>query len=449
MLAEYTLPILMVIALLTGIFSGYPVAFLLAGIGVVFAFIGDIPTLFLGTVGSRIYGGVIENWLLIAIPLFVYMGLMLERSGVARNLLLTLQRLFGRVRGGLAVSVAVLGVVMAASTGIIGASVVMLGLLALPVMTSQGYRSEMAYGVVAASGTLGILIPPSIMLVLMGSILQVSVGDLFKAALFPGLILGGLYIVYLLGMARARPDWAPLPEPDDDTAAPTPLAIALLRDLVGPTLLIVAVLGSIMAGIATPTEAAAIGAAGASLLAVFLRQLDLATVREVARDTSRTSAMILFVVIGATCFSVVFKRLGGDYLIEDLVSGTGLGAYALLFLIMGLIFVLGFFLEWIEISYVVLPLLLPVLERLDFGLALSGQAIVIWFAVLVAINLQTSFLTPPFGYALFYLKGITNGEVAITTIYRSIIPFVLLQLAGLALCIAFPSVVLWLPGLMP
>ncbi|MDY6842150.1 MAG: TRAP transporter large permease subunit, partial [Pseudomonadota bacterium] len=263
MLDEYGLAIAMVVALLLGIFSGYPVAFLLGGLGIVFAFIGDIPLPFLGTVSSRIFGGVIENWLLIAIPLFVFMGLMLEKSGVARNLLLTLQRLFGRVRGGLAISVALLGIVMAASTGIIGASVVMLGLLALPVMTRQGYKPEIAYGVVAASGTLGILIPPSIMLVLMGSIMNLSVGALFKAALIPGLLLGGLYALYLLTIAHIKPEWAPLAEEGGEahlTEAHSPLVIALFRDLAGPVVLIVAVLGSIMAGVATPTEAAAIGA---------------------------------------------------------------------------------------------------------------------------------------------------------------------------------------------
>ncbi|MBV0933127.1 TRAP transporter large permease [Marinobacterium weihaiense] len=450
MLDEYGLAIAMVVALLVGIFSGYPVAFLLGGLGIVFAFIGDIPLPFLGTVGSRIFGGVIENWLLIAIPLFVFMGLMLERSGVAKNLLLTLQRLFGNVRGGLAVSVALLGVVMAASTGIIGASVVMLGLLALPVMLKQGYKAEMAYGVVAASGTLGILIPPSIMLVLMGSIMQISVGDLFKAALIPGLMLGALYTLYLLLAARLRPDWAPLASEGgaaEEAEAQAPLALALLRDLLGPVVLITAVLGSIMAGIATPTEAAAIGAAGAMLLALFLKQLNVQALREVCRSTSKTSAMILFVVIGATCFSVVFKRLGGADMIEEMITGTGLGPYGLLLLLMGLIFLLGFFLEWIEISFVILPLLLPVVNGLDFGGQLYGEAVLVWFAILVAINLQTSFLTPPFGYALFYLKGITRGSVSIGTIYKSIIPFVLLQLTGLILCILFPSIVLWLPGL--
>ncbi|MEX1056097.1 MAG: TRAP transporter large permease subunit, partial [Natronospirillum sp.] len=437
MFGEYLLPLLMILSLLLGIFTGYPVAFLLGGIGILFALIGDVPQPFLGIVGSRIFGGVIENWLFIAIPLFVFMGLMLEKSGVARRLLLTLQRVFGRVHGGLAISVALLGIVMAASTGIIGASVVMLGLLGLPVMLKQGYKPEMATGIVAASGTLGILIPPSIMLVLMGSILQISVGSLFKAALVPGVMLGFLYIGYLLLVGKIRPDWMPLPDTNSLDHDKTPLGLALLRDLVGPVTLIVAVLGSIMAGIATPTEAAAIGAAGAMVLALAGNNFNYQNLREVTYDTSKTTAMILFIVVGAAAFSAIFKRLGGDYMILEFVDGTGLGPYGLLIMMMVLIFLLGFFLEWIEISYVILPLLLPVITLMDFGMGLSQQAFLVWFAILVAINLQTSFLTPPFGYALFYLKGITNGQVPITTIYRSVIPFVLLQLTALILCILF------------
>lgn len=446
MFIEYMLPILMVVCLLLGIFTGYPVAFVLGGLSIIFALVGDIPLPYLGMMGSRIFGGVVENWLYIAIPLFVFMGLMLEKSGVASRLLLTLQRLFGQVRGGLAISVALLGVVMAASTGIVGASVVMLGMLALPVMFKQNYKEEMALGVVAASGTLGILIPPSIMLVLMGSIMQVSVGDLFKGALIPGLMLGALYVAYLLFMGWLKPEWMPLADPDDLDTDTTPLALALLRDLVGPVFLMVAVLGSIMSGIATPTEAAAIGALGAMFLAIIARKLDYVTLREVCYDTAKSTAMIVFIVIAATAYSLIFKRLGGDYLIMDIVSSIGLGPYGLLLSIMLMIFILGFFLEWIEISYVVLPLLLPVISLLDFGM--TTQATLVWFGILMAINLQTSFLTPPFGYALFYLKGVTEGKVKITTIYKSIIPYVLLQVTGLILCIIFPAIILWLPGLL-
>src|SRR5690554_1528789 len=345
MFVEYMLPILMVVCLLLGIFTGYPVAFVLGGLSIIFALVGDIPLPYLGVMGSRIFGGVVENWLYIAIPLFVFMGLMLEKSGVASRLLLTLQRLFGQVRGSLAISVALLGVVMAASTGIVGASVVMLGMLALPVMFKQNYKEEMALGVVAASGTLGILIPPSIMLVLMGSIMQVSVGDLFKGALIPGLMLGALYIGYLFFMGWLKPEWMPLADPDDLDTDTTPLALALLRDLVGPVFLMVAVLGSIMSGIATPTEAAAIGAVGAMFLAIIARKLDYVTLREVCYDTAKSTAMIVFIVIAATAYSLIFKRLGGDYLIMDIVSSIGLGPYGLLLSIMLMIFILGFFLE--------------------------------------------------------------------------------------------------------
>lgn len=446
MLIEYLLPILMVVCLLLSIFTGYPVAFVLGGLSIVFALIGDVPLPYLGMIGSRIFGGVVENWLYIAIPLFVFMGLMLEKSGVASRLLLTLQRLFGQVRGGLAISVALLGIVMAASTGIVGASVVMLGMLALPVMLKQNYKEEMALGIVAASGTLGILIPPSIMLVLMGSIMQVSVGDLFKAALIPGLMLGILYVVYLLFMGWLKPEWMPLADADDLDTDTTPLLLALLRDLVGPLFLMVAVLGSIMSGIATPTEAAAIGAVGAILLAAIAFKLDYITLRDVCYDTAKSTAMIIFIVVAATAYSLIFKRLGGDYLIMDMVSAIDLGPYGLLLSIMLMVFILGFFLEWIEISYVILPLLLPVITLLDFGM--STQATLVWFAILMAINLQTSFLTPPFGYALFYLKGVTEGKVKITTIYKSIIPYVLLQVTGLILCIIFPAIILWLPGLL-
>jgi len=304
----------------------------------------------------------------------------------------------------------------------------------------------MALGVVAASGTLGILIPPSIMLVLMGSIMQVSVGDLFKGALIPGLMLGALYVGYLLFMGWLKPEWMPLADPDDLDTDTTPLALALLRDLVGPVFLMVAVLGSIMSGIATPTEAAAIGALGAMFLAIIARKLSYITLRDVCYDTAKSTAMIVFIVIAATAYSLIFKRLGGDYLIMDIVSSIGLGPYGLLLSIMLMIFILGFFLEWIEISYVVLPLLLPVVSLLDFGM--TTQATLVWFGILMAINLQTSFLTPPFGYALFYLKGVTEGKVKITTIYKSIIPYVLLQVTGLILCIAFPAIILWLPGLL-
>jgi len=445
-MGAYTLPLLMIVALILGIFTGYPVAFILAGLGVAFTFIGDIPVLFLGTVVSRIFTGNLANWLLLAVPLFVFMGLMLEKSGVAQNLLRSLELLFAGRRGGLAISVTLLGIIMAASTGIIGASVVMLGLMALPVMIRQGYDKSLAAGTISAAGTLGILIPPSIMLVLVGDILQLSVGDLFMGAMIPGLLLGLLYVIYVVGVAILFPEKAPA-APAANRVHGSALVVQLIRDLVAPAILIVGVLGSIIAGIATPTEAAAIGAAGAVAVAAATRQLTYKALRESIVETGHTTAMIMFVAIGATVFSVIFKRLGGDAMIEDAVGALGGGAYATLTAVMLLIFILGFFLEWIEISYVVLPLFGPIIATMDFGLGLSSQETLIWFAILVAVNLQTSFLTPPFGYALFYLKGIAPPEVTMGDIYRSSIPYVTLQLIGLMLVILFPSLALWLPRL--
>ena len=442
-MGEYFLPILMIVALIAGIFIGYPVAFLLAGLGVIFCFLADIPVLFLGTVVSRIFTGTLANWLLLAVPLFIFMGLMLEKSGAAKKLLLSLERLFAGMRGGLAISVALLGIVMAASTGIVGASVVLLGVLSLPVMLKQKYDKGLASGIICASGTLGILIPPSIMLVLVGDILQISVGDLFMGAMIPGLVLGALYIGYILTIAFLMPHKAPAGVVDvDDTR---PLWLALASDLIAPVLLIMGVLGSIIAGIATPTEAAAIGAAGTMIMALFSGELTYVNLRDTVLETCKTTGMILFVAIGATCFSVIFKRVGGDTMIEDTVSAFASGPYGTLAVLMILIFILGFFLEWIEISYIVLPLFAPIIAGLDFGLGMTNAEQLTWFAILVAINLQTSFLTPPFGYALFYLKGIAPPEISMGDIYRAIIPFVVLQLIGLGLAISFPSLVLWLP----
>jgi len=431
------LPMVMGLALLLGIFSGYPVAFVLGGVAVLFLLIGGLPIFTLQLAVSRIIG-VMSNWLLLAIPLFVFMGLMLDRSGVAKNLLYSLERLLGSSRGGLAIAVALLGIVLAASTGIVGASVVMLGVLALPVMLKEGYSPSLATGVVAASGTLGILIPPSIMLVVLGSMLQVSVGDLFKAAFAPGLLLGFLYIGYVLVLARMNPAAAPAVVREDASAG-WRAAAEVLRDLAGPVILIVVVLGSIIAGVATPTEAAALGALGATLLAILARQLTWSALKEVIYETALINAMILFVLIGATVFSGVFKQVGGEDLIRDAVSGTGLGPYGVLLLFMAVLFILGCFLEWIEITFVVLPLFTPILMELDFGMGLTDTEKLIWFAIAVSVNLQTSFMTPPFGFSLFYVKGVAPPDMPITTVYRGAMPFVALQLMGLAAVILLPA----------
>lgn len=440
---EYALPLTMVFCLLLGIFSGYPVALVLGGIGVLFAFIGDLPFAFLKIGVSRIYAGVIENWLLLAVPLFVFMGSMLDKSGLAQNLLYSLERALGHKRGGLAISVALLGIIMAASTGIVGASVVMLSVLALPIMLRENYKPELAVGTIAASGTLGILIPPSIMLVLVGDILQISVGELFLGAIFPGFLLGGLYIGYIIFVAIIRPSDAPVPQ---SKPADGSVILALLRDLMAPLALILTVLGSIATGAATPTEAAGLGAICAMLLAAFNRKLTLATVSSCVRETGSTSAMILSVLVGATIFGMVFKGLKGDKMIKDAIFSLDLSAYGTLGVLLLMIFILGFFLEWVEISFIVLPLFAPIVAVLDFGLGLTTEQQLLWFAMLVAVNLQTSFLTPPFGYSLFYIKGVAPPEITIRMIYRGIIPFVGLQLTGLALLILWPGLVLWVPG---
>lgn len=438
-------PILMLLSLLAGIFSGYPVAFVLAGTGVIFSFFAGLPTVFLSMGVSRIYSGTLTNWLLIAIPLFVYMGLMLEKSGVAKRLLTSLARLLGPLPGGYAFAVIIIGVVMAASTGIIGASVVLLGLLALPMMKDAGYSRKTSSGLVAATGTLGILIPPSIMLIILGDTLRVSVGHLFIGAVLPGLLLGGLYIAYIAALAFFKPHMMPaLPKAEKVGAAK--LIFSLLQDLFAPLALIIAVLGSIIAGIATPTEAAGIGAIGATILAVFSMRGRLQEFGEVFRATTKTTVMIIFVMLGATIFSLVFKRLGGEDLILGAFIGLNVEPFTVLIMIMLLVFLLGLFLEWVEITLIVLPLFAPIILSLDFGM--PQDDVMLWFALLFALNLQTSFLTPPFGYALFYLRGITPDGYTIGDIYRGVFPFVLLQLTALLLLLFFPGLATWLPQVL-
>lgn len=442
---EHIAPLSMVFFLLIGIFSGYPVAFVLGGVGVIFAYLGGLPFAFLKIGVSRIYAGVIENWLLLAVPLFVFMGSMLDKSGLAQNLLYSLERALGQKRGGLAISVALLGIIMAASTGIVGASVVMLSTLALPIMLREKYKPELAVGTIAASGTLGILIPPSIMLVLVGDILQLSVGELFLGAVFPGLLLGGLYILYIIAVAIYKPTDAPV---SGQTTAEGSLVFALLRDLFAPLALILTVLGSIATGTATPTEAAGLGAICAMILAAFNKKLNMATLSSCVRETGYTSSMILGVLIGATIFGMVFKGLKGDKMIENAILFFELGPYGTLCILLLLIFVMGFFLEWVEISFIILPLFAPIVAELDFGLGISRDQQLLWFAMLVAVNLQTSFLTPPFGYSLFYVKGVAPSEITIRIIYRGIAPFVALQLFGLILIMVWPNLVLWFPNLV-
>jgi tripartite ATP-independent transporter DctM subunit len=361
---------------------------------------------------------------------------MLERSGIASALMTNLTRVFGRVRGGLAITVTVIGVLLAATTGIIGASVVLLALLGLPVMLRQGYRADLASGTVCAVGTLGILIPPSIMLVLMADRLAMAVGDLFLGAMFPGLLLGFLYIVYLLVISKLSPSAAPVPE----DAEPVSLAaiLGVFRAVLAPFGLILAVLGSIFFGIATPTEAAGVGAFGAILMAAVRRQLSRRVLTEVLQQTTTTTAFIFAIFIGATAFSLVLRGLGGDHLIEGALLGLPLGPTGIVITILLVTFLLGFFLDWIEISLIILPLVAPVVQGLGFDL--------VWFTVLFAVCLQTSFLTPPVGFAIFYLKGVAPEGIDIRTIYKGVVPFILLQLLGLAIIFIWEPLVTWLPA---
>ncbi|MCP3670837.1 MAG: TRAP transporter large permease subunit [Gammaproteobacteria bacterium] len=440
------------------LFTGFPVAWVLGGIGVIFAgvgYLGDtyldtatgLDYLTLGLVVNRIYK-IMDNWVLVALPMFIFMGLMLDKSGVAERMMKAMQELFGPVRGGLAVTVTLIGIILAASTGIIGASVVLLGLLSLPAMTAQNYHRPLALGTIAGAGTLGILIPPSIMLVIMADQLGLSVGDLFMGAVFPGLILGSLYVVFILVYAYFRPQAAPLAE--DRRPIDWGLILEVLKTILPPAFLILSVLGSIFAGITTPTEASGVGALGATLLALYNKKLNLGVIKDVVEGTYKTTAYIFAIFLGATCFSLVLRELGGDELIEATLTGLPFGPYGVVAFILLIVFLLGFVLDWIEITLIILPLLAPVVTAL--GIDVPGYGVVdnpelVWFVMLVAVSLQTSFLTPPVGFALFYLKGVCPVDVKLSEIYRGVVPFIILQLIGLLLVAMFPALVTWLPAI--
>ena len=451
---EFTtyLPLFMFAALGILLFSGYPVAFVLGGIGLAFGFIG----MALGTfhfiqffsLELRIWGGIAESLVLTAIPMFIFMGTMLERSGVASDLLHCLQVLLRRVPGGLALSVTIMGTVMAATTGIIGASVVMMTLLALPVMVQQNYNKPLATGTIAASGTLGILIPPSIMLVIMAELLARSVGNLFVAAIIPGFMLAGFYMLYILVLCGFKPQLAPPLAAEEGPDTNVGILLMVVRSFIPPLFLVFLVLGSILFGWATPTEAAGVGGAGAILLAILKRRLTFSVLKDVLERSALTGGMLFGIFLGATCFSYVFRALGGDDLVIGMVEHLGLGPWGLLLVLMALVFFLGFFFDWIEITLIVLPVFAPIVAELDFGDHVARIDVVYWFAILLAVNLQTSFLTPPFGFALFYMKGVAPPVVRIQHIYKGIVPFVMLQLVGLGLVLAFPDLALWLPRVL-
>ena len=412
------------------ILYGYPVAFTLGGLSTIYALF-FLPPETLSSLALRIQG-VMSNYVLLAVPLFVFMGIMLEKSGLAERLLETMAMLFGRMRGGLAVSVILVGAMLAASTGIVGATVVTMGMISLPVMLKRGYRAELATGVIASSGTLGQIIPPSIVLILLGSVLNVSVGALFKAALVPGLLLVLLYIAYVLIWYWRHPDQAPaIPAEEIRAFRQKGFGRRILSAFVLPFLLILLVLGSIFGGYATPTEAAGVGALGAILLTLSQGRLDLSILRRVSRETTLLTSMVFFILLGATTFSFVFRELGGDVYFTELIEQARLSPNAFLLLVMLLVFVLGFFIDFIEIVFIVVPVVTPIFLRYDFNL--------VWIGLLLAMNLQTSFLTPPFGFSLFYLKGVAPSEVKTLQIYRGIIPFILLQLLVLALVMIFPE----------
>lgn len=431
----------MFLALTILLMGGFPVTFTLMGTAITFGMIG-FGWDFFNLMPLRIWG-VIQNITLMAVPLFVFMGVMLERSGLAEELLDTMGLLFGRLRGGVAISVVVVGALLGASTGIVGATVVTMGLLAVPTMLRRGYQKELATGTVSASGTLGQIIPPSIVLVLIGDIVGVSVGDLFMGAVLPGLLLVGLFILYIVLNAIFRPETAPaIPKEELDALTGGKLAARVFKALVPPLFLIVAVLGSIFAGIASPTEAAAVGAVGATILAILNKKFNMTVLNEVMRTTVRLTCMVFIILCGAAAFGLVFRGLGGDEIVREFLGGIA-DKYShgmVLAIVMLLIFFIGFFLDFIEITFIHVPVLAPIM--IDFGYD------PIWFCVLLAVNLQTSFLTPPFGFSLFYLKAVTPKEVTTGHIYRGIIPFVLFQLIGLAIVVFFPKLATWLPRLV-
>lgn len=426
--------IVMFISLMVLLLLGYPVAFTLGAVALVFGgiFLGFD---FFNLLPLRIWG-IMTNFTLIAVPLFIFMGVILDRSGLAEDLLETMGKLCGKLNGGLALSIVIVGAMLAATTGVVGATVVTMGIIALPTMLKHNYSTSFAAGTIAASGTLGQIIPPSIILILLGDIIGVPVGRLFMGAVIPGFMLVSLFIVYILIYAWCKPAAAPALKTISNELS----ILNILTILLPPLILILAVLGSIFFGIASPTESAAVGAIGALVLAALHKRLSLKNLVDSMQQTTKLTCMVFMILIGATAFGLVFRGIGGDSLVLDIMSNLPGGIWGFLLISMFLIFVLGFFLDFLQVCFIVIPILAPIANQLNIDM--------LWFAILIALNLQTSFLTPPFGFSLFYLKAVAPSEVRIQDIYIGIIPFVLLQVATIIIIILIPDLVTWLPDLM-
>ena len=430
------LAILMLVAFFVLLLAGIPVAVTLATAGLVFGYIGFGPLLF-HLLPNRIYG-VVTNYTLIAMPLFVFMGVMLEKSRLAEDLMEVIAHAAGNLRGGLGIGIILVGVLMGATTGIVGATVVTLGLLTLPTLLRRKYDKGLACGIICASGTLGQIIPPSLILILLADILNELVGTLFAAAMIPGLMLAGIYVVYLLGLGFFRPQMVPaVPQDERDLISATELAGKLLRVVLPPIALVGAVLGSIIAGVAAPTEAASMGALGAIVVTAIGGRMSWAVLRDTTYATTRITAMMMFILMCAQAFSLAFRGLQGEKLVQDFFAFLPGGTSGAIWFLMFIIFILGFFIEWIEISYIAVPIFLPIF--------IAANVDMVWLATLICVNLQTSFLTPPFGWALFFLRGVAPPEVTTGDIYRGIVPFVAMQIIALVLCFFFPALALWLP----
>jgi len=430
------LAIAMVVSLFAFILAGIPVAFAIAGAGLAFGLVGMDMNLF-NLLPARIFG-VLTNYTLLAVPLFVFMGILLEKSKMAEKMLDVLGLLAGKKPGGMAIAIIVVGILMGASTGIVGATVVTLTMIALPTLLRRKYSHSVACGTICASGTLGQILPPSLVLILLADISGEAIGPLFAAALMPGLLLATLYIAYIIGLSIFSPhDVPPIDQKEIDSHTRKELWMQFIKSVAPPFLLIFAVLGSIIGGLAAPTEAASMGAIGALVIVFISKRLTIEVLKETLYETMKVTGMIMFVLIASQIFGLSFRGLEGDYLVEDLFAAIPGGMWGAILFMMFVLFILGFFLEWIEISYIVLPLVLPIFHALDVNM--------IWLGILIALNLQTSFLTPPFGWSLFFLKGVAPKEIKTMEIYKGVLPFIVIQIFVIGLVMLFPEIALWLP----